>query len=86
MLVAETMHDFGRALALVDDHDASERAVGKARSLFRSLGMEHRAELIVAAAAEPAPDGNVFRREANIGPSPTAHGRPELATPRGSRT
>jgi hypothetical protein len=63
MLVAETMHDFGRALALVDDHDASERAVGKARPLFRSLGMEHRAELIVAAAAEPAPDGNVFRRE-----------------------
>lgn len=67
-LVAETLHDHGAALIAFGDDSPGHAILDESRGLYRSLGMERRADLVIAAtsdtSAEVAPVGqNIFQRE-----------------------
>ena len=66
-LVAETLNDLGAALASFGESTRAQAVLDEARSLYRSLGMDHRAELVteVSASVTPHPSRpvNVFTRE-----------------------
>lgn len=66
-LVAEALHDLGVALDAFGETSRADRILDEARSLYRSIGMDHRAELVTAqspeaVSASPAAT-NVFKRE-----------------------
>lgn len=67
-LVAETLNDLGTALASFGEGTRAHAVLEEVRSLYRSLGMDHRSELVAEVAATvtapPPPRApNVFIRE-----------------------
>lgn len=67
-LVAETLNDLGVALGSFGEGTRAHALLDEARSLYRSLGMDHRAELVTGMSAtvtrdRPSGSINVFTRE-----------------------
>lgn len=67
-LVAETLDDLGTALSSFGEGSRAQAVLEEARSLYRSLGMDHRAGLVTEAGAAittapPPAATNVFTRE-----------------------